>query len=215
MDNCEVIARKIKFQELSSLSDTELLSLLLGKGVVSENSLLKAAQLVKIYGNISSILSLDMASMYREPLIGEKNATIMALFAEFARRGYFDKKDAVEIVCSTVDVERIFMPMLANLPYEEFWLVCLNGTNRVLDKVKVGQGGVDGVVVDVRIIMRNAIDNLATSIILVHNHPSGSMRASRNDINLTQKVKTAAEFFGIKFLEHIVITSKGAFEVKI
>lgn len=215
MTICEVIARKIKFQGLSSLSDTELLSLLLGKGVTSDDSLSKAALLIKIYGSTSAILSLDRASMSREPLIGEKNATTMALFGEFANRGYFDKNDEVEIVRNTIDVERIFMPMLANLPYEEFWLLCLNGTNRVLDKVKVGQGGVDGVVVDIRIIMRNAIDNLATSIILVHNHPSGSVKASRNDINLTLKVKKASELFGIQFLEHVVITSEGAFEVKI
>lgn len=215
MDSCEVIARKIKFQGLSSLSDMELLSLLLGKGVATEDSLSKAASLIQIYGSVKAILSLDTASMTREPLVGEKNAAVIALFGELINRGYFSKNNEVEIVNSTIDVERIFMPMLGNLPYEEFWLLCLNGANRVLDKVKVGQGGVDGVVVDIRIIMRNAIDNLATSIILIHNHPSGTFKASRNDVDLTRKVKAAADLFGIRFLEHIVITSEGSFEVKI
>lgn len=215
MNSCEVIARKIKFQGLSSLSDTELLSLLLGKGVASEDSLSKATSLIKIYGNISAILSLDRTTMCREVLIGDKHAAIIALFGEFVSRGYFDKNKEIEIVHNTADVERIFMPMLANLPYEEFWLLCLNGTNRVLDKVKVGQGGIDGVLVDVRIIMRNAIDNLATSIILVHNHPSGSLEASSHDISLTRKIKDASKIFNIKFLEHVVITSEGSFEIKI
>lgn len=215
MNSCEVIARKIRFQGLSSLSDTELLSLLLGKGVASEDSLSKATSLIKIYGNIRAILSLDRTTMCREVLIGDKNAIIMALFGEFVNRGYFDNNHEVEIVSNTADVERIFMPMLANLPYEEFWLLCLNGTNRVLDKVKVGQGGVDGVLVDIRIIMRNAIDNLATSIILVHNHPSGSLLASSSDISLTKKIKEASKLFDIKFLEHIVMTSEGSFEIKI
>lgn len=215
MDICEVIHKKVKFQGLSSLSDTELLSLLLGRGTATDESLSKASALIRIYGSLKNIVSLDEASMRRESLIGDKTAAVMALFTEFVHRGYFDKNEEVQIVRNTVDVERIFKPMLANLPYEEFWLLCLNGTNRVLDKVKVGQGGIDGVIVDVRIIMRNAIDNLATSIILVHNHPSGSMSASRNDIDLTRKVSEASRLLGIRFLEHIVISSEGTFEVKI
>lgn len=215
MNVCEVITRKIKFQEFSSLSDKELLSLLLGRGIASESSLSKAESLMDKYGDLASILSLDTTTLCRDSLIGGKSATIISLFGEFSRRGYFDKSNEISIVRNTLDVEKMFMPLLSNLPYEEFWLLCLNGSNRVLDKVKVAQGGVDGVVVDIRIIMRNAIDNLASFIILVHNHPSGSFVASESDNDLTRRVKEASDLLGITFLEHVVITSEGAFDIKI
>ncbi|MEG1553691.1 MAG: JAB domain-containing protein [Rikenellaceae bacterium] len=215
MEIKDIVSDKIKFQGFSSLSDIELLSLLLGNGSVSENIIAKSQGLIDKYGNIETLLSLDILALGREKELSGKHAIVVSLFNEFSRRGYYLSDREIVIIRNTADVEKMFMPILSNLQHEEFWLLCLNGSRRVLDKVKLGHGGMDGVLVDVRIVMRHAINKLASSIILVHNHPSGSMEASDCDVEITKKIDAASKLLEIKFLEHVVITPAGAFTIEI
>ena len=98
-------------------------------------------------------------------------------------------------------------PLLADLPHEEFWALFLNRSNCVIDKLRISQGGISGTVVDVRMIIQPAIERLAASIVLVHNHPSGNCKPSPNDKALTQQIGQAAKLFTIKLIDHIIITN--------
>ena len=114
-----------------------------------------------------------------------------------------------EIIRTDQDVITMFRPLLVHLPHEEFWVIYLNTANRVVDRVRISQGGVAETVVDVRLVMKRAIVNLARGMILVHNHPSGNIVPSRNDDELTARVKNAAKLVDIDVVDHIIIGEKG------
>jgi DNA repair protein RadC len=100
-------------------------------------------------------------------------------------------------------------PIIGELPHEEFWVLYLNNSNKVIYKSQLSKGGITGTIVDVRLIFKTALENNATSIILTHNHPSGKLQASNADIEITQKLKLAGEQLEIRVLDHIIITEKG------
>ncbi|HON71663.1 MAG TPA: JAB domain-containing protein, partial [Tenuifilum sp.] len=97
-------------------------------------------------------------------------------------------------------------PALADLPHEEFWVLLLNKANRIIERVKVSQGGVGGTVVDPKLVLKHAVERLASAIIVVHNHPSGNPQPSDKDIALTEKLKNAAQLFDITLLDHVIVT---------
>lgn len=109
---------------------------------------------------------------------------------------------------SSNDVFELFQPLLADIPHEEFWVALLNRSNRIIDTIRVSQGGVSGTVTDIRLILKHAIEKLASSIILCHNHPSGNNKPSDNDIAITRKVKDAGNVMDIAVLDHIIICEK-------
>ena len=114
-------------------------------------------------------------------------------------------------VKSSETVYKLFYPLMGDLEHEEFWLLMLNRANRILGRFKVSQGGLSGTVIDTRIIMKKALDNLASSIIVCHNHPSGNKQPSDADLKITGKLKKAAEMLEIKLLDHVIIADKSYF----
>ena len=112
---------------------------------------------------------------------------------------------------SSKDIFEFFHPILADLPHEEFWVVFLNQSNKIIDKYRVSQGGISGTVIDVRLIMKAAIEKLASGIILCHNHPSGNLKPSGSDIKITKKMRDAGEIMEIKVLDHIIVTDESYF----
>lgn len=138
--------------------------------------------------------------------LGIQKAAVLAAAFELGRRAAEAAVVPVQIT-SNEDVERIFRPVIASLPYEEFWVLFLSSANTVLDKTRVSQGGVSGTVVDHRLIVKRAIELLASGIILVHNHPSGVARPSDDDLQITRRVTEAAALFDISVLDHLIITS--------
>jgi len=102
-------------------------------------------------------------------------------------------------------------PILGELPHEEFWIIYLNNSNKVLQKNQLSKGGITGTLVDVRLVMKNAIELGSVGIVLVHNHPSGTLKPSMADKQLTDKLKTAAESLDIKVLDHIIVTEASYF----
>ena len=108
-------------------------------------------------------------------------------------------------ITSSKDVYELLFPVLADLPHEEFWILLLNRSNKIIDKIRISQGGTAGTVIDIKMILKNAIEKLASSVIICHNHPSGNTQPSKADIEITGRLKEAARAMDIKLLDHIII----------
>ena len=105
----------------------------------------------------------------------------------------------------------LFHPLLGDLPHEEFWILLLNRANRVIDKIRISQGGISGTIIDTRIILKNAVDRLASTIILCHNHPSGNLKPSDADIRITSKMKESSQLMDINLIDHIIVADNSYF----
>ncbi|MBN2774629.1 MAG: DNA repair protein RadC, partial [Prolixibacteraceae bacterium] len=137
--------------------------------------------------------------------IGEAKAITIVAAMELGKR----RKDAEvfgknKITCSK-DAADFFMPLLGDLEHEEFWIMLLNRGNKIIDHFMISQGGLSGTVIDVRIILKRSIEKLASSVILCHNHPSGTMQASDADLKITKKISEAAKLMDISVLDHVII----------
>lgn len=110
------------------------------------------------------------------------------------------------VIKESTDIYNIFHPLLCDSPQEEFWLLLLNQAAKVIDKVRISQGGIDQTTVDVRSVMREAILVRATQIAMVHNHPSGNLKPSNEDINITNKIKKASDLLNIRLIDHVIVT---------
>ncbi|MBT9146170.1 MAG: hypothetical protein DDT42_02052 [candidate division WS2 bacterium] len=109
-------------------------------------------------------------------------------------------------ITQSSEVFDLLCPLLGDLPYEEFWVIFLNKSNRLIGKQKISQGGISGTVTDVRMILRLAIELQATSIIVCHNHPSGGVKPSQSDIEITKKISEAGKIMDVKLLDHLIVT---------
>ena len=134
--------------------------------------------------------------------------------AEFGRRVAEDRAAEADFVTTSDDVVRLFRPQLERLAHEECWAVYLTASNRIIERQRVSQGGVTGTVVDHRLIVKRALELLATQLILIHNHPSGTPEASGQDKTLTERIARAAELFDIRLLDHIIIARDGDFSFR-
>jgi DNA repair protein RadC len=141
--------------------------------------------------------------------IGEAKAISIAAALELGRRRRAEETVELSKITSSKAVFEIMQPIIGELPHEEFWVLYLNNSNKVIYKSQLSKGGITGTIVDVRLIFKTALENNATSIILTHNHPSGKLQASNADIEITQKLKLAGEQLEIRVLDHIIITEKG------
>jgi DNA repair protein RadC len=138
--------------------------------------------------------------------IGEAKAISIAAALELGRRRRAEETLELKKITSSKAVFEIMQPIIGELPHEEFWVLYLNNSNKVIYKSQLSKGGITGTVVDVRLIFKTALENNATSIILTHNHPSGKLQASDADVAITKKLKLAGEQLDIKVLDHIIIT---------
>lgn len=141
--------------------------------------------------------------------MGRMRALRVLAAAELGRRVAVAEASAHEKVLSDGDVVRIMEPVLGGLQYEECWALYLASSGKVLDRVRISQGGVQATVVDCKMVIRRALELLAVQIVLVHNHPSGSPEPSQQDRSLTERVAQAAELFEIRLLDHVII-ARGA-----
>jgi DNA repair protein RadC len=139
-----------------------------------------------------------------------KAITLIAAMELGRRRASLHSAEKIPVKSSET-VYQLFHPIIGDLEHEEFWLLMLNRANRVLGRYKVSQGGLSGTVIDTRIILKKALDNLASSIIVCHNHPSGNNQPSEADLKITEKLKKAAEMLEIKLLDHVIIADKSYF----
>ena len=199
---------KMLAKGISALSDAELLAILISTGTRSQSALdLARAVLTSADNNLDKLGRFAVAVFLRVVGIGKAKAVTIMAALELGRRRKNANLERAEVNSSTVVFE-IMHPIIGDLPYEQFWVLFLNRGNRLIDKVMISSGGVGGTTVDVRVIMKMAIERLATSLILVHNHPSGNLTASAEDKNITRRIAEAAKFFDIRVVDHIIIADK-------
>ncbi len=195
-----------------SLSDAELLAILLGSGSRDETAVGLAQRILQSVGNdLNELGRRSVAELTKFKGIGEaKSITVVAALELGRRRQLTDVKERPQIRSSR-DAWQLIAPILMDLSHEEFWILLLNRAGRVIGREQISLGGVAGTVVDAKIVFRKAIESMASSLILVHNHPSGNLQPSQQDISLTQKLKKAGETLDIAVLDHLIITERGYF----
>lgn len=191
------------------LSDAELLGILISSGTKDKSAIDLGRELLAIVNNsLNALGKLTIADLTKIHGIGNARAVTIAAALELGRRRKLAEiPDVVQIKCSK-DVADIFQPLLSDLMHEEFWVLFLNRSNRVIGRMKLSQGGVSGTVTDVRMVMKKAIEYLASGIIVCHNHPSGNLNPSDSDSKITQKIKEAGNLMDIQLLDHLIISDK-------
>ena len=188
-----------------SLSDAELLGILLGSGSRNESAVGLAKRILNYaQNNLTELGRLGVDDFMQFKGVGEAKAVTLCSAFELARRRKSEVIERIKITSAT-DVFNEISPFLADLNHEEFWVFYLNRANIVLRKEKISSGGIAGTVVDNKIILKKALLNLASSIILVHNHPSGNLNPSIQDKKVTRKMKLACELLEINLLDHLII----------
>ncbi len=196
---------KLLKKGISALSDAELLTILISTGTRNQSALdLARAVLSSVDNNLHLLGKRTVADLMKINGIGEAKAISIISALELGRRRRNSDLERAEIKGSS-DVFAIMQPILADLPHEEFWVLFLNRANRVIDKVCVSRGGVSGTMVDVKIVMKLALERLASSLILVHNHPSGNTNVSAEDRKITKMMQDASSMLDIKLLDHLVV----------
>lgn len=189
-----------------SLSDAELIAILIGSGNLEETAVELSRRILGAADNsINELGRKNIEFLQAFNGIGEAKAVTIAAALELGKR----RKDADVFsknkISGSKDAADYFFPVLGDLNHEEFWIMLLNRGNKIIESFRISQGGISGTVIDVRIILKPAIEKLASSIILCHNHPSGTMQASDADLKITTKIKNAAEMLDIAVLDHIII----------
>lgn len=193
----------------NSLSDAELLAILINSGTKDKSAVDLGRELLGIVNNnLNSLGKLTISDFTKLHGIGAARAVTIAAALELGRRRKLaEVPDFQQIKCSK-DVADIFQPLLSDLPHEEFWILFLNRSNKVINRMKLSQGGISGTVTDVRMVMKKAIEYLASGIIVCHNHPSGNLNPSESDSKITQKIKEAGNLMDIPLLDHLIISDK-------
>ncbi len=199
------IQDKISVRGVESLTDTELLIMLLGGGAQAEN---QAVELLKHYnGSLASVAREEISRLRMVEGIGLKSAVNLKIAAEWGRRCNISIENEQPAITSSADVVDMFRPYFDSMKHEECWVLYLSVANRVVERYRVSKGGISATVVDHRLIIKRALELLSTQIIMVHNHPSGAVEPSAEDIAITNKVKAAADLFDIALVDHLIISS--------
>lgn len=189
-----------------SLSNTELLAILIATGTKNESAVDLARKILQLTNdNLNELGKLSINDLKKVKGIGEAKAITIAAALELGRRRKDEDAKQIEIVKTSREVFNYFEPLLADLPHEEFWILLLARNRKVIARVKISEGGVAGTVVDTKIIFKHAIENLASYIVLCHNHPSGNLQPSAADIQITKNLKNAAKLLDIDIVDHIII----------
>jgi DNA repair protein RadC len=193
----------------NSLSDAELLAILISSGTKDKSAVDLGRELLLIANNnLNTLGKLTISDLTKLRGIGLARAVTIAAALELGRRRKLaEVPEMFQIKCSK-DVFELLSPVLSDLPHEEFWILFLNRSNRVINRMKLSQGGISGTVTDVRMVMKKAIEYLASGIIVCHNHPSGNLNPSESDTRITQKIKEAGNIMDIQLLDHLIVSEK-------
>lgn len=197
---------KLLLKGKQALSDAELMAILLGSGSRNETAVQLAQRILKDNNNnLFEVSRLSVEGLQKFKGVGEAKALAIVAALELGRR----KKEADypehTVIRSSADAYKHMGSRLSDLPHEEFWILLLNRAHKVTKTELVSRGGVSGTVADVRMMLKSAVESLSSAIVLAHNHPSGNIRPSDADIQLTKKVREAAALFDIQLLDHIIV----------
>ncbi|MFK5973262.1 MAG: DNA repair protein RadC [Flavobacteriaceae bacterium] len=196
----------------SVLSNAELIAILIGSGSRNESAVeLSKRILGSVNNNLNALGTLSVNQLMQFKGIGEAKAVTIVAALEMGRRRRGENVKKISKIGSSKHVFEILQPLMGELEHEEFWILYLNNSNKILHKAQLSKGGITGTLVDVRIVMKQALELGAIALILAHNHPSGTLKPSKADKEVTQKIKLAAEALDIKVLDHLIITQKDYF----
>lgn len=198
---------KLMLKGKSVLSDAELIAILIGSGSRSESAVdLSKRILARVDNNLNALGKLSLSQLMQFKGIGEAKAISIIAALELGRRRRGE--DAVELkkITSSKIIFEIMQPIIGELPHEEFWIIYMNNSNKVIAKSQLSKGGITGTLVDVRIVFKTALEMGATALILCHNHPSGTLIPSDADKQITRKLKLAGDSLEIKVLDHLIVT---------
>ena len=203
---------KLRDKGKAALSDAELVAILIGTGNREESAVdLCKRILASVDNNLNALGKLSIKQLMTFKGIGEAKAITIAAALELGRRRRGEEALEQKKITSSLSVFEFMQPILGELPHEEFWIIYLNNSNKVIQKQQLSKGGITGTLVDVRLVLKMALELGATGIILAHNHPSGTLKPSQADKQITHKLKIASESLDIKVLDHLIITEKAYF----
>ena len=203
---------KLMLKGKTALSDAELVAILIGSGSRNESAVgLSKRILSSVDNNLNALGKLSLKQLMEFKGIGEAKAITIVAALELGRRRRTEEIVTLDKITSSKAVFEIRQPIIGELTHEEFWVLYLNNSNKVIYKSQLSKGGITGTVVDVRLIFKTALEQNAISVILTHNHPSGKLLASDADKDITKKLKVAGAQLDIKVLDHIIIAENGYF----
>lgn len=203
---------KLLYKGKAALSDAELVAILIGSGNRQESAVdLCKRILANTNNNLSALGKLSIKQLMEYKGIGEAKAISIIAALELGRRRRGEEALEKNKITSSSSVFELMQPVIGELQHEEFWIIYVNNSNKVIQKNQLSKGGITGSLIDVRLVLKNALEVGATGLILAHNHPSGTLKPSEADKQITQKLKAAAQSLDIKVLDHLIITEKAYF----
>ncbi|RYF67567.1 MAG: DNA repair protein RadC [Cytophagaceae bacterium] len=203
---------KLMLKGKAALSEAELIAILINSGTVDLTAVDVARIILKsVNNNLNDLAKLSIKDLSKFRGIGEARAiTIIAALELGRRRKEQDRPQRAKVTCSR-DAYNEMIPHLIDKPHEEFWILLMNRANEIMRPVLISTGGVSGTVADPKVIFKQAIEHMASSMILFHNHPSGNLQPSQADKDLTKKLKEAGRLLDIPVLDHLIFTDKAYF----
>ena len=203
---------KLMLKGKSALSDAELLAIIIGSGNRNESAVdLSKRILAHVQNNLNALGKLSLKQLMEFKGIGEAKAISIIAATELGRRRREEEVPELVKINSSRVIFNVMQPIIGELPHEEFWVLYLNNANKIIHKAQLSKGGITGTVVDIRLVLKMALEHNALSIVLSHNHPSGKLIASDSDIELTQKIKIAVKQLDMNLIDHVIITENGYF----
>ncbi|SIS58518.1 DNA repair protein RadC [Kaistella chaponensis] len=191
----------------NSLSDAELLAIIMGSGNREESAVELGRKILdSVQNNWHNLSLLQISDLMKFKGIGEAKAISIATALEIGRRKASQEVPEKIQISSSSDLFKVLHPFLGDLQTEEFWAVFLNQSNRIVGKSRLSAGGINQSVVDVRILFKTALENLATGVVIAHNHPSGNLKPSQEDLKITKQISEAGKILNIQMLDHLIIT---------
>ena len=201
---------KLLTKGASSLSDSELIAILISNGYKEKSAVELAKEILRLgNNNLNELGKLSIAAFQKIKGIGEAKAITIAAALELGRRRHAGMPLEKTVITTSKQIAEYLRAMIKDYTYEVFGVIFLNQSNKVNHFEIISKGGITGTVADPRVILKKALDAEATSIILCHNHPSGSLKPSRADEELTAKIKEAAKYFDIKVTDHLIVSEQG------
>ncbi|WP_282134384.1 RadC family protein [Seonamhaeicola maritimus] len=203
---------KLLYKGKAALSDAELVAILIGSGNREESAVALCMRiLASVDNNLSELGKLSVKQLMEFKGIGEAKAIAISAAMELGRRRRGEEALEKKKITSSISVFELMQPVIGELQHEEFWIIYLNNSNKVIQKNQLSKGGITGTLVDVRLVLKNALEVGATGLLLAHNHPSGTLKPSEADKQITAKLKNAAQSLDIKVLDHLIITENAYF----
>lgn len=198
---------KMLLKGVAALSDAELLGILIASGNKNETAVELAQRILHNAGNnLNTLGKFTIKELIKNfKGIGEAKAITIVAALELGKRRKTAEVITLPQIASSADVYNLMHPILADLQHEEVWILLLNKANRVMKKLQISKGGISSSVVDVRMIMKESIESLASGMVICHNHPSGNMQPSKDDDAITHKLHEAGKIMDIQLLDHVIV----------